>query len=112
MDFQQFYWDIPPVTRFYCTTCFLTTLAVRLELITAFQIYFNPVLIFKGFQVEFLSQYSISICIFGHPQPEKLPFGHPLPMGPAPAMLDNGWVKYHFLLVNLIDNLHCSFGDL
>lgn len=50
MDFQQFYWDIPPVTRFYCTTCFLTTLAVRLELITAFQIYFNPVLIFKGFQ--------------------------------------------------------------
>lgn len=47
----QFYLSMPPVTRVYSTACVLTTLAVHLELITPFQLYFNPYLIFQKFQV-------------------------------------------------------------
>uniref|UniRef100_A0A8C0U4Q9 Derlin n=1 Tax=Cyanistes caeruleus TaxID=156563 RepID=A0A8C0U4Q9_CYACU len=46
---------VPPVTRAYTTACVLTTAAVQLELITPFQLYFNPELIFKHFQVIFLT---------------------------------------------------------
>ncbi|XP_028938283.1 derlin-2 isoform X2 [Ornithorhynchus anatinus] len=45
------YLQIPPVSRAYTTACVLTTAAVQLELITPFQLYFNPELIFKHFQV-------------------------------------------------------------
>ncbi|KAJ8312392.1 hypothetical protein KUTeg_009765 [Tegillarca granosa] len=49
--FQQEYMQMPPVTRGYTTACVLTTLAVQLDIITPFQIYFNPDLIFRKFQV-------------------------------------------------------------
>ncbi|XP_041096842.1 derlin-2-like, partial [Polyodon spathula] len=49
--FQQEYLQIPLVTRAYTTACVITTAAVQLELITPFQLYFNPDLIFKNYQV-------------------------------------------------------------
>jgi Derlin-2/3 len=51
MAFQQEYFSIPPITRAYTTTCLLTTIAVQLEFVTAYQLYFNPELIFKKFQL-------------------------------------------------------------
>jgi len=50
-NFQQEYMAIPPITRAYTTACVLTTLAVQLEVISPFQLYFNPILIFQNFQV-------------------------------------------------------------
>jgi len=50
-SFQQEYMQMPPVTRAYTTACVLTTLAVQLDLVTAFQLYFNPDLIFYNLQV-------------------------------------------------------------
>ncbi|TRZ02221.1 hypothetical protein DNTS_030444 [Danionella cerebrum] len=47
----QEYMQIPAVTRAYTTACVLTTAAVQLELITPFQLYFNPDLILKKYQV-------------------------------------------------------------
>ncbi|XP_014441544.1 derlin-2-like [Tupaia chinensis] len=44
------YLQILPVCCAYTTACILTTTAV-LELITPFQLYFNPELVFKYFQV-------------------------------------------------------------
>ncbi|XP_019718518.1 derlin-2 [Hippocampus comes] len=49
--FQQEYLQIPLVTRAYTTACVLTTAAVQLELITPFQLYFNPDLILRNYQV-------------------------------------------------------------
>ncbi|KAL4223913.1 Derlin-2 [Mactra antiquata] len=49
--FQQEYMQMPPMTRTYTTACVLTTLAVQLDVVTPFQIYFNPELIFKHYQV-------------------------------------------------------------
>lgn len=43
--------QIPAVTRAYTTACLLTTAAVQLELITPFQLYFNPDLIFRKLQI-------------------------------------------------------------
>ncbi|XP_012932372.1 derlin-2 isoform X3 [Heterocephalus glaber] len=54
------YLQIPPVSRAYTTACVLTTAAVQLELITPFQLYFNPELIFKHFQVLQLGTYTFS----------------------------------------------------
>ncbi|CAF3369785.1 unnamed protein product [Rotaria socialis] len=51
MAFQQDYFSIPPITRAYTTTCLLTTIAVQLDFVTAYQLYFNPELIFKKFQL-------------------------------------------------------------
>ncbi|XP_019938051.1 derlin-2 isoform X2 [Limanda limanda] len=48
---QQEYLQIPVVTRAYTTACVLTTAAVQLELITPFQLYFNPDLILRNYQV-------------------------------------------------------------
>ncbi|XP_030074343.1 derlin-3 [Microcaecilia unicolor] len=47
----QEYMQIPAVTRTYTTACVITTAAVQLELITPFQLYFNPDLIFRKFQL-------------------------------------------------------------
>ncbi|XP_032899304.1 derlin-3 isoform X3 [Amblyraja radiata] len=47
----QEYRHIPVVTRAYTTACVLTTAAVQLEVITPFQLYFNPDLIVKKYQV-------------------------------------------------------------
>ncbi|KAK0055069.1 derlin-2-like [Biomphalaria glabrata] len=49
--FQQEYMQMPPVTRAFTTACVLTTLAVQLDLINPFQIYFNPELIFRHYQI-------------------------------------------------------------
>ena len=48
--FQQEYMQIPPITRAYSTACVLTTIAVQLDLVTPFRLYFNPTLIFKQLQ--------------------------------------------------------------
>uniref|UniRef100_A0A8D2JFE5 Derlin n=1 Tax=Varanus komodoensis TaxID=61221 RepID=A0A8D2JFE5_VARKO len=49
--FAAEYWGIPAVTRAYTTACAITTAAVQLELLTPFQLYFNPELIFRRLQV-------------------------------------------------------------
>ncbi|KAK7804120.1 hypothetical protein U0070_002463 [Myodes glareolus] len=43
--------QVPTVTRAYTTACVLTTAAVQLELLSPFQLYFNPHLVFRKFQV-------------------------------------------------------------
>nr|XP_046241805.1 derlin-2-like isoform X1 [Scatophagus argus] len=50
-SFTQEYFQIPVVTRAYTTACVLTTAAVQLEVITPFQLYFNPELIIKRYQI-------------------------------------------------------------
>ncbi|KAG7217834.1 hypothetical protein INR49_020864 [Caranx melampygus] len=50
-SFTQEYFQIPVVTRAYTTACVLTTAAVQLEVITPFQLYFNPDLIIRRYQV-------------------------------------------------------------
>ncbi|KAK6625142.1 hypothetical protein RUM43_005433 [Polyplax serrata] len=49
--FRQEYLQIPVVTRAYTTACVITTVAVQLELVSPFQLYFNPTLIFHQYQV-------------------------------------------------------------
>uniref|UniRef100_A0A8C4EXP3 Derlin n=1 Tax=Dicentrarchus labrax TaxID=13489 RepID=A0A8C4EXP3_DICLA len=50
-SFTQEYFQIPVVTRAYTTACVLTTAAVQLEVITPFQLYFNPELIIRRYQI-------------------------------------------------------------
>ncbi|XP_045391044.1 derlin-3 isoform X1 [Lemur catta] len=47
--------QVPAVTRTYTAACVLTTAAVQLELLSPFQLYFNPHLVFRKFQVPLLS---------------------------------------------------------
>nr|XP_031298222.1 derlin-3 isoform X7 [Camelus dromedarius] len=42
--------QVPAVTRTYTAACVLTTAAVQLELLSPFQLYFNPHLVFRKFQ--------------------------------------------------------------
>jgi len=58
----QEYSEMPPITRAYTTACVLTTVAVQLEIVTPFQLYFNPTLIFTSFQFWRLIT---SFCFFG-----------------------------------------------
>ncbi|XP_026177977.1 derlin-2-like [Mastacembelus armatus] len=51
LSFTQEYFQIPVVTRVYTTACVLTTAAVQLEVITPFQLYFNPDLIIRRYQI-------------------------------------------------------------
>ncbi|XP_011354276.1 derlin-3 isoform X2 [Pteropus vampyrus] len=44
--------QVPTVTRAYTAACILTTAAVQLELLSPFQLYFNPHLVFRKFQVR------------------------------------------------------------
>ena len=46
--------EMPPVTRAYTTACVLTTMSVQLELLSPFQLYFNPILIWRNLQVNYL----------------------------------------------------------
>lgn len=48
---RQAYLEMPPVTRAYTTACVMTTLAVQLELVSPFQLYYNPTLIMKNWQL-------------------------------------------------------------
>ncbi|XP_002724059.1 derlin-3 isoform X1 [Oryctolagus cuniculus] len=43
--------QVPAVTRAYTAACVLTTAAVQLELLSPFQLYFNPHLVFRKLQV-------------------------------------------------------------
>ncbi|XP_046741176.1 derlin-2 [Diprion similis] len=49
--FRQEYLQMPVVTRAYTTACVITTLAVQLDLVSPFQLYFNPILILKQYQL-------------------------------------------------------------
>nr|CAG4650443.1 EOG090X0CFQ [Sida crystallina] len=44
---RQEYLLMPPVTRAYTTACVLTSIAVQLDVVSPFQLYFNPLLIKK-----------------------------------------------------------------
>ncbi|XP_034951647.1 derlin-2 [Chelonus insularis] len=48
---RQEYLQIPIVTRAYTTACVLTTLAVQLNLVSPFQLYFNPISIIHHYQI-------------------------------------------------------------
>jgi len=61
-DIQREYMEMPPITRAYTTACVLTTLAVQLDLVTPFQLYFNPTLIFTHYH---LWRLVTSFCFFG-----------------------------------------------
>lgn len=50
--FVHAFWEMPPVTRMYMTASVLTTFLVQLEIISPFQLYFNPKLIFGSYQVS------------------------------------------------------------
>ncbi|VDQ07240.1 unnamed protein product [Trichobilharzia regenti] len=54
--------NTPPVTCAYIATCFMLTLAVQLNLISPFQLYFNPSLIANNLQ---LWRLVTSFCFFG-----------------------------------------------
>ncbi|XP_037679518.1 derlin-3 isoform X3 [Choloepus didactylus] len=43
--------QVPAVTRVYTAACVLTTAAVQLEFLSPFQLYFNPHLVFRKFQL-------------------------------------------------------------
>ncbi|KAK8730619.1 hypothetical protein OTU49_007839 [Cherax quadricarinatus] len=51
LTFQQEYMQMPPVTRAYTTACVITTILVQLDIVSPFQLYFNPILIFRHYQV-------------------------------------------------------------
>ncbi|KAK0178561.1 hypothetical protein PV327_007439 [Microctonus hyperodae] len=48
---RQEYFQMPIITRAYTTACVLTTLAVQLDLVSPFQLYFNPILIVQQYQL-------------------------------------------------------------
>jgi len=49
-NFWNAYLEIPTVTRGYTTACVLTTLAVHMELVSPYDLYFNPYLVFRHYQ--------------------------------------------------------------
>ncbi|KAL1140539.1 hypothetical protein AAG570_000469 [Ranatra chinensis] len=51
ITFRQEYMQMPVVTRAYTTACVVTSFAVQLELVSPFQLYFNPILIVEQFQL-------------------------------------------------------------
>uniref|UniRef100_A0A3B3ZGT4 Derlin 2 n=1 Tax=Periophthalmus magnuspinnatus TaxID=409849 RepID=A0A3B3ZGT4_9GOBI len=63
------YLQIPVVTRAYTTACVLTTAAVQLEIITPFQLYFNPDLILRNYQVLLLDMCTFSWKMFFQTSP-------------------------------------------
>lgn len=50
------FWEMPPITRIYMAASVATTFAVQLEIISPFQLYFNPKLIFGSHQVRNINQ--------------------------------------------------------
>uniref|UniRef100_U5EW22 Derlin n=1 Tax=Corethrella appendiculata TaxID=1370023 RepID=U5EW22_9DIPT len=63
--FRQEYLQIPVVTRIYATACVVTTLTVHLDLVTPFQLYFNPTLILKQYQLWRLGTTFLFFGTFG-----------------------------------------------
>jgi Derlin-2/3 len=47
-DVMSWYMSIPPVSRVYFTSAFLTTTCCAMELINPYHLYYNPALIFEG----------------------------------------------------------------
>lgn len=47
----QVWMEMPPVTRAYTTACVCVTCAVQLDILSPFQLYFNPHLIWNQYQV-------------------------------------------------------------
>ncbi|XP_055522972.1 derlin-2 [Wyeomyia smithii] len=62
---RQEYFQIPVVTRAYTTACVITTLSVHLEIVTPFQLYFNPILILKHYQLWRLGTTFLFFGTFG-----------------------------------------------
>jgi len=50
--FARAFWEMPPMTRMYMAASVATTLGVQLEIISPFQLYFNPKLIVESHQVS------------------------------------------------------------
>ncbi|XP_018009180.1 derlin-2-like [Hyalella azteca] len=48
---QREFMEMPPVTRVYTSACVITTLLVQMDIVTPFNLYFNPTLIIKHYQV-------------------------------------------------------------
>ena len=48
VDLMSWYMRIPPVSRFYLTSAFLTTAACAVELVSPFTLYFNYELVLEG----------------------------------------------------------------
>jgi Derlin-2/3 len=46
--FRTEFMQVPVVTRVYCTTCILTTLAVQLQVVTPIQLLYYPDLVLQG----------------------------------------------------------------
>ena len=51
IQWLQAYLEMPPVTRVYTSACVITTFAVQLEIVSPFQLYFNPLLIIRQWQL-------------------------------------------------------------
>lgn len=50
--FRWFWDDTPPVTRTYILASSLVSIAIQLEFLSPFQLYYNPTLIFRHYQVS------------------------------------------------------------
>lgn len=48
VDLMSWYMRIPPVSRFYLTSAFLTTAACAVEIVSPFTLYFNYDLVLQG----------------------------------------------------------------
>nr|CAG4648853.1 EOG090X0CFQ [Polyphemus pediculus] len=48
---RQEYMLMPPVTRAYTTMCLFTSVAVQLDVVSPFQLYFNPLLIVQKYEL-------------------------------------------------------------
>lgn len=62
---RQEFFQIPVVTRAYTTACVITTLSVHLEIVTPFQLYFNPILILRHYQLWRLGTTFLFFGTFG-----------------------------------------------
>lgn len=62
MPLEDWYKQLPLITRIYVTLCFLTTAGCALEIITPFNIYFNARLIFQKLELWRLIS---NFCFFG-----------------------------------------------
>ncbi|XP_058387981.1 derlin-3 isoform X6 [Diceros bicornis minor] len=88
--------QVPAVTRAYTAACVLTTAAVQLELLSPFQLYFNPHLVLRKFQVPLLphagggvlprpqGRLRLHVSLRGRPHDPAGAAGQPVLPGPGP----------------------------
>ncbi len=60
--FEEFYFGTPIVTRVYMTVCFVTTLAVYLDVVNVLQLYLNFELVANNWEVR--SAFSLFSSLF------------------------------------------------